>query len=134
MHFALRLGALPFAARPRSRPFGAISLPPRSDMWGGPTPRDSGANGAEILWALSREGRATAYRLAFVWRDPWVHAGARLARPVPGALMVMSHHVGIVLQTAGRRVLVVSGNYGRRVGVGWYNAGRAIAFVAAGRA
>jgi uncharacterized protein (TIGR02594 family) len=65
------------------------------------------------------------YRLA----RSWVKAGPRLRGPTPGAAMVMSHHVGIVLKAQGRSVLLLSGNHGRKVAIGWYPMSSAIAFV-----
>lgn len=59
----------------------------------------------------------------------WSHAGMAASGPEPGVVMVMRHHVGIVLANlGGGRVLVRSGNHGRRVGDGIYSAQRAIAW------
>jgi uncharacterized protein (TIGR02594 family) len=75
--------------------------------------------------------RKSGYRVpeGFRLARRWALAGRRLRRPVPGAEMVMAHHVGIVLKTVGRNVLLLSGNHGHRVGIGWYPIARAIAFV-----
>jgi hypothetical protein len=63
------------------------------------------------------------YNLAANWRVFGAPSG-----PYPGAIAVMPHHVGIVLQSGGNRVLLVSGNHGHRVGIGWYPTGRIIAY------
>ena len=74
-----------------------------------------------------RTGHAvpSGFRLA---RD-WAKDGRRLRTPFPGSLIVMPHHIGVVMRVEGREVLLVSGNHDRRVGIGEYDARRAIAFV-----
>ena len=64
------------------------------------------------------------YRLA----RRWAHAGPRTSAH-PGAIMAMAHHVGVVLERVGRRVLLLSGNHSHKVGIGWYSIARAIAFI-----
>lgn len=51
----------------------------------------------------------------------WERAGSPTP-PAPGAIGIFrgGHHVGIVLQVAGDRVLIRSGNHGHRVADGWY--------------
>ncbi len=70
-------------------------------------------------WVLRRTGHSTvASRLA---RDA-VRAGRPLARPAVGAIMSMPHHTGFVVGVLGKgRVLLLSGNYGHRVGIGVYS-------------
>lgn len=58
---------------------------------------------------------------------------ARYGRPAKpgqvGAIMVMSSHVGVVSgRCSDGRVQVLSGNYSRKVGLGCYSAGKAIAW------
>jgi len=45
-----------------------------------------------------------------------------------GAIAVMPHHVGIVLAEKRDRILLLSGNHGHRVGIGWYAKARIIAY------
>jgi hypothetical protein len=70
-------------------------------------------------WVLKRTGHSIVHsRLA---RDA-VRAGRPLAAPVPGAIMSLPHHTGFVVSVLGHgRVLLVSGNYGHRVGLGVYS-------------
>lgn len=59
----------------------------------------------------------------------WARAGRDAGGPKPGAIMVMPHHVGVVIKPlGGGRVLVRSGNHGRRVADGVYLTRRAIAW------
>lgn len=59
----------------------------------------------------------------------WSRAGYDAGGPAPGVVMVLPHHVGVVLAVlGGGRVLVRSGNHGRRVGDGVYAVRRAIAW------
>ncbi len=56
---------------------------------------------------------------------------ARYGRPTfahVGAVAVLSHHVGIVAAFTGRGVVLLSGNHGRRVGLGVYSPRRILAF------
>lgn len=65
------------------------------------------------------------YQLARNWRNAGHNAGG----PAPGVVMVLAHHVGVVVAVlGGGRVLVRSGNHGRRVGDGVYATRRAIAW------
>lgn len=102
-------------------------------MGGNPTGRRS-------LWCadfanmvLKRTGhRAVASRRA---RD-LIHAGRRISRPVPGAIVILrrggrgSGHVGFV-QGVDRNgnPIVISGNHGHRVGVGVYSRSKVLAYV-----
>jgi len=63
----------------------------------------------------------------------WARVGHRVAGPQIGAIAVMAHHVGIVagMDARGNPVLV-SGNYGGRVGVGAHSARGIIAYVRPG--
>ena len=62
------------------------------------------------------------YRLA----RSWARAG-HATSPHVGAVAVMRHHVGVIAAVSGRRVLLVSGNHGHRVAMGWYSLNRMIA-------
>lgn len=53
--------------------------------------------------------------------------------PQPGAIAVMSHHVGIVMADHGRTVELISGNHGHRVAIGEYPKSRIIAYRMASR-
>ena len=62
----------------------------------------------------------------------WAHYGKATAAK-PGAIGVMSGHVGVVKEVKGNRVVLVSGNHSgksgnRKVGVGSYPLSRFIAF------
>lgn len=58
------------------------------------------------------------------------YPGRRVSRPVPGAIMVMRHHVGFVKGVDARgNVILISGNHSRRVGVGTYSRHKALAFI-----
>lgn len=52
------------------------------------------------------------------------------AKPMSvGSIMVMSHHVGVVAGLCeDGRVLLISGNYSRKVAIGCYHPGKAIAW------
>jgi hypothetical protein len=66
---------------------------------------------------------------AFDAARSWARYGSAAHGPVPGAIGVMPHHVGIVLgRCADGRVLMRSGNHNRTVGDGCYAARRFIAF------
>lgn len=66
----------------------------------------------------------------FLRASQWAHAGRRVSGPRVGAIAVLPHHVGIVagVDQSGNPILL-SGNHGRRVGVGAYRARRVIAYV-----
>ena len=71
-----------------------------------------------------RAGRSgIASRRAADWRN----YGHR-STPVPGSIAVFRGHVGRVIERIGNEVEVVSGNYGHRVGLGFYNIRSAIAY------
>jgi len=62
----------------------------------------------------------------------WAHYGIATA-PKPGAIGVMSAHVGVVKEVQGSRVILVSGNHSgkggnRKVGIGSYPMSLFIAF------
>jgi hypothetical protein len=62
----------------------------------------------------------------------WAHYGSA-TDPKPGAIGVMTGHVGVVKEVQGSRVILVSGNHAgrsgnRKVGVGSYPMSRFIAF------
>ena len=59
----------------------------------------------------------------------WLHAGPRLARAEPGAIAIMAHHVGIVLAVQDAGVIMISGNYQRRVAISFVNFRQIRAFV-----
>jgi uncharacterized protein (TIGR02594 family) len=63
----------------------------------------------------------------------WAKAGRRISGPRIGAIAVLRHHVGIVAGIdRGGNPILVSGNHGRRVGIGVYGARRVIAYVQPG--
>jgi hypothetical protein len=63
----------------------------------------------------------------------WRHFGRPVAGPVPGAIMVMPHHVAVVTAVLGNgRVRTISANHNRRVAYGDYSVRRAIAWRVAG--
>jgi uncharacterized protein (TIGR02594 family) len=63
----------------------------------------------------------------------WAKVGHRVSGPRIGSIAVMRHHVGIVAGVDGRgNPILVSGNHGRRVGIGVYGARRVIAYVQPG--
>jgi uncharacterized protein (TIGR02594 family) len=59
--------------------------------------------------------------------------GRRVSNPRPGDIAVISRkgggHVGYVMSVSGGKVKLISGNHGRKVGVGTYSRSRVIAFV-----
>ena len=52
----------------------------------------------------------------------------RPSAPKIGAIAVMRHHVGVVVGRSSRGIVLLSGNHGRRVGVGVYSARRILAY------
>jgi hypothetical protein len=52
----------------------------------------------------------------------------RSAGPRAGMIAVLRHHVGIVVGFAHRRLVLISGNHGHRVGLGTYDIHRIVAF------
>ncbi len=52
----------------------------------------------------------------------------RPSGPVPGAVAVMRHHVGIVVGMTRRGPLILSGNHGHRVGLGVYATRKILAY------
>ena len=81
--------------------------------------------GAFMAMIARREGRSIPPSPLLA--RSWARAG-RPSGPVVGAIAVMPHHVGIVAAVKPGKVLLVSGNHGHRVGVGWYAARRVIAY------
>jgi hypothetical protein len=59
--------------------------------------------------------------------------GRRISRPMVGAIAVMAHHTGIVTAVEGGRVRVLSANYSRHVGEGFYRV-RGVRFILPARA
>jgi uncharacterized protein (TIGR02594 family) len=59
--------------------------------------------------------------------------GRRVSDPRPGDIAVLRRrgggHVGYVMSVSGGRVQLISGNHGRKVGIGSYPRSRVIAFV-----
>jgi uncharacterized protein (TIGR02594 family) len=59
--------------------------------------------------------------------------GRRVSNPRPGDIAVLRRksggHVGYVMSTSGNKVTLISGNYGRKVGIGTYPRSRVVAFV-----
>lgn len=49
--------------------------------------------------------------------------------PSIGAIAVMRHHIGIVKGFDGGKVILISGNHGRKVGIGAYPRSRILAYV-----
>jgi uncharacterized protein (TIGR02594 family) len=76
---------------------------------------------------MGRSGTGSALAKSFL------NYGRRVSDPRPGDIAVMSRrgggHVGYVMSVEGGKVKLISGNHGRRVGVGTYPRGRVIAFV-----
>ena len=81
--------------------------------------------GAFMAMIARREGRSIPPSPLLA--RSWARAG-RPSGPVVGAIAVMPHHVGVVAAVKPGKVLLVSGNHGHRVGVGWYAARRVIAY------
>lgn len=59
----------------------------------------------------------------------WANAGRRLPGPRVGAVAVARNHVGYVQAVVPGGVILLSGNYSRRVASAFYPSGRFIAFV-----
>lgn len=59
--------------------------------------------------------------------------GRRVSDPRPGDIAVMRRrgggHVGYVMSVSGSKVQIISGNHGRKVGIGTYFRSRVVAFV-----
>lgn len=59
--------------------------------------------------------------------------GRRVSNPRPGDIAVLSRrgggHVGYVMSVHGNKVKLISGNHGRKVGIGTYSRSRVVAFV-----
>jgi len=59
--------------------------------------------------------------------------GRRVSNPRPGDIADMRRkgggHVGYVMSTSGGKVTLISGNHGRKVGIGTYPRSRVVAFV-----
>jgi len=59
--------------------------------------------------------------------------GRRVSNPRPGDIAVLRRrgggHVGYVMSVSGSKVQLISGNHGRKVGIGSYPRSRVIAFV-----
>ena len=81
--------------------------------------------GAFMAMVARREGRSIPPSPLLA--RSWARAG-RPSGPVVGAIAVLPHHVGVVAAVKPGKVLLVSGNHGHRVGVGWYAARRVIAY------
>lgn len=63
----------------------------------------------------------------------YANYGRRVSNPRPGDIAVLSRkgggHVGYVMSVQGNKVKLISGNHGRKVGIGTYPRSRVIAFV-----
>lgn len=59
--------------------------------------------------------------------------GRRVSNPRPGDIAVLRRkgggHVGYVMSVSGNKVKIISGNHGRKVGIGTYSRSRVVAFV-----
>lgn len=59
--------------------------------------------------------------------------GRRVSNPRPGDIAVLRRrgggHVGYVMSVSGSKVQIISGNHGRKVGIGTYPRSRVVAFV-----
>lgn len=76
---------------------------------------------AVVLPAMGLRGTGDATAISFAhWGSP--------SGPRPGAVAVMSHHVGIVMADHGTTVTLISGNHGHRVAIGEYPKGRILAY------
>lgn len=76
---------------------------------------------AVVLPAAGLRGTGDASAISFAhWGVP--------SGPEPGAIAVMSHHVGIVMADHGATVTLISGNHGHRVAIGDYPRVRILAF------
>lgn len=67
--------------------------------------------------------RGIASRMATAWAS-YGHASA----PVRGAIAVFPSHVARVIAREGDRLEIISGNWSRRVGIGWVRLRSAVAF------
>lgn len=76
---------------------------------------------------LGRPGTGSALARSFA------SYGQRVSSPRPGDIAVMRRkgggHVGYVMSVSGNKVKLISGNHGRKVGVGTYPRSRVVAFV-----
>lgn len=76
---------------------------------------------------MGRPGTGSAMAKSFA------NYGRRVSNPRPGDIAVLSRkgggHVGYVMSVSGGNVKLISGNYGRKVGIGTYPRSRVIAFV-----
>ncbi|GAB4233394.1 MAG: hypothetical protein Kow0032_16620 [Methyloligellaceae bacterium] len=76
---------------------------------------------------LGRPGTGSALAKSFA------HYGRRVANPRAGDIAVLRRkgggHVGYVMAVSGNKVKLISGNHGRKVGIGSYPRSRVIAFV-----
>jgi uncharacterized protein (TIGR02594 family) len=59
--------------------------------------------------------------------------GRRVSDPRPGDIAVLRRkgggHVGYVMSASGSKITLISGNHGRKVGIGTYPRSRVVAFV-----
>lgn len=76
---------------------------------------------------MGRPGTGSALAKSFL------NYGQRVSAPRPGDIAVMSRrgggHVGYVMSVDGNKVKLISGNHGRKVGIGTYPRSRIIAIV-----
>jgi len=76
---------------------------------------------------LGRSGTGSAMAKSYA------NYGRRVSSPRPGDIAVLSRrgggHVGYVMSVQGNKVKLISGNHGRKVGIGTYSRSRVIAFV-----
>jgi uncharacterized protein (TIGR02594 family) len=76
---------------------------------------------------LGRPGTGSAMARSFA------SYGRRVSDPRPGDIAVMRRkgggHVGYVMSVDGGKVKLISGNHGRKVGIGTYSRSRVVAFV-----
>lgn len=63
----------------------------------------------------------------------YANYGRRVSNPRPGDIAVLRRrgggHVGYVMLVSGSKVTLISGNHGRKVGIGTYPRSRVVAFV-----
>jgi hypothetical protein len=62
----------------------------------------------------------------------WARIGHAVSGPQAGAIVVWRHHVGLIRAAEGNRILVLSGNDGRRVRERWRTTRGVIAYRVAG--
>jgi hypothetical protein len=82
----------------------------------------TGKRGAWCRWFVNMVLERTGHRLADT--SGLAHNSYRLGprtSPHPGAIAYNWRHVGFVLKVRGSSVLLISGNHGHRVGIGWYS-------------